>query len=133
MANAHYRKGAERQLKGEIAYHTDTIVMALMANTYTPNLTTHEYLTDLGANVLATVTLTGRTVTNGVFDADDPVFAAVTAGSTTNAVVTYKSTGVAATSPLLMYHDQITDFPVATNGGDITARITDAVNKIMKV
>lgn len=133
MANGHYRKGAERQLKAEVNYLTDTIVMALMKNTYSPDLAAHEFVTDLGANVLKTVTLTGRAVTNGVFDADDPVFAAVAAGSTANAIVTYKSTGVAATSPLLMYHDQITDFPVATNGGDITARITDATNKIFKV
>lgn len=133
MANGHYRKGAERQLKAEVNYLTDTIVMALMSEDYTPDLAAHEYVTDLGAHVLATVTLTGRSVANGIFDADDPVFAAVAAGDVTNAVVTYKSTGVAATSPLLMYHDQITDFPVATNGGDITARITDAVNKIFKV
>lgn len=131
MANAHYTKAKEKMLQGQINWATDSIKAALVKSAYAVNLSTHEFLTDLGANVLSTnQALTGRSVTGGVFDADPMTWPTVTAGDTASFVVIFKDTGVAATSPLLMYIDTISNFPVATNGSDVTVQDNGGTNKI---
>jgi hypothetical protein len=56
MANALYDKGRQAFLEGSIAYLTDTIKVALVTNGYTPNLSTHQFYSDLtpGSNVVGT-------------------------------------------------------------------------------
>ena len=131
MANAVYTKGANRILLGDIDFDNDTIKVALVSSGYTASLGAHEFLSDLGANTIGTdQTLANTTVSGGVFDADDPVWAAVAAGSTAKALVVYKSTGVAGTSPLLFYIDEITGFPLATNGGNISPQWDNGPLKI---
>jgi hypothetical protein len=49
-------------------------------------------------------------------------FTAVT-GDVSEAVILYKDTGVAATSPLIAYIDTATGLPVTPNGGDITVTV----------
>ena len=121
MTNALYAKGKEKLLSGSINMLTDTIKVALVKNTYGVNLASHEFLSDRGATTLGTnQTLTSKSVTGGVFDAADPTWTAVAAGDTALAVVLFKDTGVAGTSPLLLYIDQITGFPLSTNGGNIS-------------
>jgi hypothetical protein len=123
MANAHYAKGKEKILSGAINYLTDDIKVALVKNSYPQNLTTDEFFGTINAYVVGTPqSLTNKTVTGGVFDADDVTYLAVTAGDTLEGVVIYKDTGVAGTSPLLHYIDTITGFPLASNGGDITVQ-----------
>jgi hypothetical protein len=120
MANALYGKGKEKLLSAGINMLTDTIKAALVKSAYSVNLATHEFLSDLGANVLDTnVTLSGRSVTLGVFDADPMIWEAVTAGDTASFVVLFKDTGVAGTSPLIYYIDTISNFPTVTNGSDV--------------
>jgi hypothetical protein len=133
MANAWYAKGAEKLLSGLVDVTTATIKAALVKNTYAQNLTSDEFYSTISTYVLGTPqTLGSKTVTGGVFDAADPTFSAVTAGDTAEAVVIYKDTGNPATSPLLMYIDTITGFPLATNGGDITPQWDSGANKIYK-
>lgn len=74
-------------------------------------------------------TLTGRSITGGVFDADAITWPSVTAGDTARFVVLAKNTGVAGTSPLLYYIDTITNFPTVTNGRDIEVNDNGGVNK----
>jgi hypothetical protein len=120
MANAVYKLGAQHTLNKEIDWDSDTLKAALVSNAYAVNLTTHEFYSDISANVLGTPqALTTKSIALGVFDADDVTFSAVAGGSTALAVVIYKDTGTAGTSPLLIYDDTITGFPLATNGGDI--------------
>ena len=134
MANALYAKGKEKLLQAQINMMTDTIKAVLVANTYAANLSTHEFLSDLGANVLSVnQALAGRTVTFGVFDADDVTWPTVAAGSTGSYVVLIKDTGVAGTSPLIAYFDTITNFPVTTNGGDVTIQWDAGINKIFSL
>lgn len=134
MANSLYVKGKEKILSGSINFATDTIKAALVSSAYGANLSTHEFLSDLGANTLGTnQALTGKSVALGVFDADDPTWVAVTAGATASCVVLYKDTGVAGTSPLLYYCDQITGFPLATNGGNITPEWDNGAYKIFSL
>lgn len=131
MANALYGKGKEKLLSAAINFSSDTIKAALVSTAYSPTLTTDEFYTSISATVLGTPqTLATKTITLGVFDADDVTYTAVTSGSTAKAIVIYKDTGVAATSPLLAYIDTITGFPLATNGGNIQAIWDAGANKI---
>lgn len=134
MSNALYSKGKQKILSGDIDFSTDSIRAALVKNTYSVNLSTHEFLTDISTYVLNSAqTLSSKSVTNGVFDAADITYTAVTAGDTALAVVLYKDTGVAGTSPLLAYIDTITGFPLATNGGDITIQWDNGSYKIFSL
>lgn len=134
MANAHYAKGKEKILSGAVNYPTDTIKVALVKNTYPQDLANDEFFTSISAYVVGTPqTLASKTVAAGVFDADDAVFLAVPAGTTLEGVVIYKDTGVAGTSPLLHCIDDITGFPLATNGGDITIAWSNGAYKIFSL
>lgn len=134
MANALYSKGKEKLMQAQINLLTDTIKVALVKSAYTVSLTTHEFLSDLGANVLGTnQVLASRSVTAGVFDAADSTWTAVTAGDTASHLVIFKDTGVGATSPLIAYLDTITNFPVTTNGGDVVVTWDNGAYKIFSL
>lgn len=134
MANALYAKGKEKILSGSINLPSDTIKASLLSSSYTANLSTDEFWSGISANLLNTSqTLGSKTVTAGVFDAADVTFTAVTAGSTVKAVVIWKDTGTPSTSPLLVYIDTITGFPLATNGGDITITWDNGSYKIFSL
>ena len=134
MANAWYRKGAEKVLRAQVNFDTDTIKARLVKNTYAQNLSTDELISSVTAITGSTdQTLSNTSVTDGVFDADDITFTAVPAGETSEGVVIYKDTGVAETSPLLMYIDTITGFPLATNGGNVVIQWDNGAYKIVSL
>lgn len=134
MANALYAKGKEKILSGSINLPSDTIKASLLSSSYTANLSTDEFWSTISANLLNTSqTLGSKSVTAGVFDAADVTFTAVTSGSTVKAVVIWKDTGTPSTSPLLVYIDTITGFPLATNGGDITITWDNGSYKIFSL
>ncbi|MBD9406289.1 hypothetical protein IB236_13150 [Acidovorax sp. ACV02] len=131
MANDVYTKGKNRILTAQINFATDPFKVALVGIGYAPSLDVHEFLSDLGANTIGTnQTLANKVVANGTFDADDPVWASIAAGSTAKALVIYKDTGVAGTSPLIFYIDEVTGFPLSTNGGDISPQFDNGPLKI---
>lgn len=134
MANALYGKGKEKLLSGSIVFLTDTIKAALVSTAYTPNLSTDEFYSTISANVLGTpVALSSKSITLGVVDAADLLFSAVASGSTAKGVVLYKDTGLASSSPLLVFIDVITGFPLATNGGDISITWDNGAYKIFSL
>lgn len=134
MANALYVKGAEKILGGTIDLDSDTIKVALVKNTYAQNLTTDEFHSTIATYIVGTPqSLSGKSVSGGKFDADDPTFTAVSAGDTIEALVIYKDTGVSATSPLIAYLDAVTGIPFATNGGDITPRFDAGAYRIFSL
>jgi hypothetical protein len=134
MANALYAKGKEKLLTAAINLSSDTIKAALLSSAYTANLSTDEFWSGISANLLNTAqTLGSKSVTSGIFDAADVTFTAVTSGSTAKAIVIYKDTGTASTSPLIAYIDTITGFPLATNGGDITITWDNGSYKIFSL
>jgi hypothetical protein len=135
MANALYDRGRQAFLEGTIASLTDNIKCVLVDTaTYTVNLATHQFLSDIpaGERVATSANLGTKTTAAGVFDAADVVFSAVT-GDVAEALVIYKDTGVAATSPLIAYIDTATGLPVTPNGGDITVTWDSGANKIFKL
>jgi hypothetical protein len=123
MANALFDKAREGFLSGQINFSSDNIKAVLVDTAlYTPSLTTNQYLSDIasGARVATSANLASKTVTNGVADAADITFSAVT-GASVEAIVLYKDTGTAGTSRLICYIDSgVGGIPITPNGGDIT-------------
>lgn len=134
MANALYDAGRNSFLTGAINFTSDTIKMALVSSSYTPNLSTHDFWNDVSANVVGTPqTLTTKTATAGVADCDDVTFTAVAGGSTVAYLVLYKDTGSSATSNLIACYDTATGLPITTSGADITIRIDSGSSKLFKL
>src|SRR3954462_2542920 len=135
MANALYDKGRQAFLEGGIAWLTDNIKAVLVDSAaYTPNLATHQYLSDIaaGARIATSANLTSKTSTAGVADANDAIFTAAS-GAQSEYVVLYKDTGTATTSALILFMDTLTGLPVTPNGGDITVVFDNGANKIFKL
>jgi hypothetical protein len=123
MANSLYPLGRQKWLEGDVAWLTDDIKVALLSATYV-YADTDEFLDDLSGVLATSANLSGKTSTLGVADATDVVFASVAVGPAATQIVVYKDTGVAATSPLLVFYDTNSSsvlLNVAPNGTDITA------------
>jgi hypothetical protein len=135
MANALYGKGREKFLNADIDWAADNIKVVLVdVADYTVSIDTHEFLSDVGAGarVATSANLGTKTSTLGVADAADVTLSAVT-GDQSEALVIYKDTGSAATSPLIAYIDTATGLPVTPNGADITITWDNGSNKIFKL
>ena len=135
MANSLYARGKQRILEKQISFKDDDIQALLVSADYTPDLSAHEFLSDVQAYALGggAKPLADKTTTLGVFDASDVTWSHVAGGATAKAVILFKNTGEAGTSPLLGYIDTITGFPVATNGSDITVHWDNGAFKIFSL
>lgn len=119
MANVVYNSFKQKIMNGSIDLDTDTIKVALVSSSYTPDQDAHDFFDDVTNEVTGTnyvaggATLANKTVTQdntnnrGVFDADDATWASSTI--TARGAVIYKSTGTASTSALIAYVDFSTD------------------------
>lgn len=122
MANALYQKYAKLMLDADLDILVDNIKCVLVDTAaYTVNLATDDFLDDIpaGDRIATSGNMSTKTTTLGVYDADNITFSSVT-GDPSEALVIYKDTGTAATSPLIAYIDTATGLPVTPNGGDIT-------------
>lgn len=120
MSNALYAKAKEALLSAGINLTTDTIKVVGVTAAYAPNMATDQYLSAAGANTVGTAQVLGtKTVTGGVFKAANGAFPAVAAGTAMQALLVFKDTGSAATSPLIAYIDTGSNLPITPNGGDI--------------
>lgn len=134
MANALYPSFKELLLGGDIDLATDTIKAALIdtgAYTYSA---AHDFWNDASAAVIGTPqTLASKSIASGIFDAADVTFTAVT-GNSVEAIILYKDTGTASTSPLIAYLDTgVTGLPVTPNGGNIAIAWDNGSNKIFAI
>ena len=120
MANALYPKAKQKFLDALIDMPTDTIKIALIdTGSYTYSSTDEFWSAASAALVGTPATLASKTITDGVFDADNVTFTSVT-GASVEALIIYKDTGSAATSPLIMYLDvAASGLPVTPNGNNI--------------
>lgn len=113
-------------MKGAIALLTDSIYCALLASSFTPNIATQKFFSDVnasessgtgytaGGQILSSPTVTeDDTNSRAVFDAADTSWANSTIANARYAVI-YKNTGSAATSPLIGYIDLLST--KSTNG-----------------
>lgn len=122
MANELYTKAKESLLNGEFSLNTDNLKVVLADSAdYTVNISTDQFLNDIPApaRVATSGNLLSVTTTNGVLDAADVTFSAVS-GDQSELVIIYQDTGVETTSRLLAKIDTATGLPVTPNGGDIT-------------
>jgi hypothetical protein len=105
-----------KALNKEIDFDTDTIKVALLSSSYTPDQDAHDYFNDVsaaevsgtgytaGGNTLASKTATYDSANNVVIlDAADTTWASSTI--TARYAVIYDSTGTSSTSPLIGYVD----------------------------
>lgn len=111
-----------------IDLENDTIKGMLVTSTYTFDQDSHKYVDQVtnevsgagytaGGFTLQNVTVTqDNTGNRGVVDADDHVYTSATI--TARAVVLYKDTGTASTSPIIGYFDFNSN--VASTNGDFT-------------
>ena len=122
MPNAIYPKWKEAILNGGSNVALNGTVRATLVdlNDYTYGAA-HEFITSVPAGArVATVTLSsGKTYTNGLFDAADVTFPTVT-GDQSEALIIWIDTTVEATSRLVAFFDTgVTGLPVTPNGGNI--------------
>ena len=135
MANALYDKGREGFLDGTINWLSGDIRAILIdSGQYTVNLATDQYLVTVpvGARISMSGSLTSKTATAGVADADDVSFTAV-AGPTVEAIVLYQYTGVDATARLIAYIDSATGLPFLPSGGNVAIQWDNGANRIFKL
>lgn len=124
MANGLYAYGRQETLKGNVDWENDTIkAVAVDTATYSVNLASDDFLDDIpsGERVATSSALT-ITVSGGTVDCADFTFTSVS-GDEFEAVVFYKDTGSAATSPLLLYIDTATGLAFTPSGADIEVTI----------
>ena len=123
MANVVYNNFKEEVKEGVFDLVNDTVKIALLDNTYTPNVDTHTAWADVSANEVSGTgyttggaTLANKTVTQdntddeGVFDADDVTWSSATI--TARYAVIYDTT---ATNKLICLIDFASD-QTSTNG-----------------
>jgi hypothetical protein len=135
MANALYNKGREGFLDGSIDWDTNNIKIVLIDEADdTIDLAVDDNLDDraAAARVATSGNLASKTVTDGVADAADVTFSAVT-GDPSESIDGYKDTGTENTSRLIFNIDTATGLPVTPNSGDITVVFDHGANKIFKL
>jgi hypothetical protein len=121
MADALYDKFKEQILQGGIDLLTADIRLAVIDATDYTFAATHEFLSSVPAAAreeAMAAGMTGKSVTDGKFDAADVVLTG-TSGDAVDAFIVYVHTGVDATARLIAYIDSYSAFPI-TLGVDIT-------------
>jgi len=139
--SALFGPGREGFLDGTINWGATPVIKASLIRGYTFN-STHKFVSDVvgaGGSLISpqSVAFTSKTVTNGVADAADLVFATVAAGAAIPAMIIYQSSAVsggadvATTAQRLICHiDTATGLPVTPNGQNITVAFDNGANRI---
>lgn len=141
MANAHFTSAAEAMLSGAIDFDTAVIKCAFVRG-YTFSAA-HVFMSDVtgaGGTLNGTsAALAGKTVTGGVFDADDTTIT-TTASASDHVLILFQASAVtggadvAASSQRLIYHyDTGTGLPVQPGTGDTPVTWSNGASKILKV
>lgn len=124
MANAVYPIALAKFMSGDIDL-TSGVIKVMLIDTGTSGAdyqATDGFMADIAAagRVGASAALDGKSVTGGVFNANDATWAAVT-GATCEAAIVYVDTGDVATDILLCWMDTFdSGFPFTPNGGGFT-------------
>lgn len=127
--NQLYQKGRNHFLRGDLswksgatgwrAYLVDLQGTAGSPSPYTPNFVNDEFLSAIpSVCLISEIALAPADPVDGVADAPDVTFPAVT-GATSEAIIIVHWVTSAADSQLVAYIDNATGLPVIPNGGDI--------------
>ena len=140
MANSWYVKGRAAYGRGEIAWKasggSDIRIVLLDTTLYTVNLATDEFLSDVASGARAAVSSAITLIDaadDGILDAADYSFTGLTGMPTIPAILLYKHTGTASTSPLLLYMDTSADLPIPAGRADIDVLWSNAADKMARL
>lgn len=136
MANALYTAAKERCLAGGLGLDTKDVKACLIdtgAYTFNAGHTAFSQVAT-AARIGPLVSLSAKSITGGVFDADDVVFGSVT-GTTIEALIVYTSVAPDdTTSELIAYFDTVSaGLPATPNGANITVEWDSGTNRIFKL
>ena len=130
MASLIYTAGKTALMKGEINLETSANMYAALVKDSYNELPSHSFASInthiAGTSNSAFVQLTGCTVSNGTFDADDPTFASVASGSTVEGLLIYHDTGVVKTLIAYIMPGSSGGFPFSTNGANVVVSLDAA-------
>lgn len=135
MTNAVYPKAKQAALGAGLNLSAGTVkAMLVHTATYTYGAA-HQFFSDVsaGARVGAAVTLSSKTLTDGVFDAADISVTGLVSAPSVEAVVLYVDTGVEGTSPLVAYIDTSSGLPVAAGATQVDVAWDNGTNRIFKL
>lgn len=121
MANVVYPLFRQELIQGTSGTAlTGTLKVVLIDTALYTYSAAHDFYNDVSAGAVGTpVTLGTKTYVNGLLDAADSTFTAVT-GANCEAVILFLDTGTPSTSRLVAYLDTgVTGLPVTPNGTDI--------------
>ena len=132
MAARLYYKGKENILGGEVDLVNDNLVCLLVTGEYLPDITSDESRASIPESaIVGEETISGATVLNGVFDADDVTFNSLE-GSQVYHVVICTDSPIQSQALLIALYDS----PVAVitpDGSDVVIQWDDGANKIFKI
>jgi len=138
MADIIYNSFKQKIMDGSIDLDTDTIKVALVTSSYTPDQDSHEDFADVtnevsgtgytagGATLASCAVTKDNTDNEGVFDATDVTWS--NSSITARGAVVYKDSGVAATSWLIYYDDFGQDYTSLNADFKITWNAEGIVN-----
>ena len=135
MANAWYNKLVDDWVAGTgpdwVSADWRVVLIDLGQYTFSQS---HQYLSDItaGARIATSGALQNKTLSGGIFDADDITIIGV-AGLTVEAFAIYQHTGTAGTSKLGMFFDSGVGVSFTPNSGDVTIQWPSTTNKIAKL
>jgi len=132
MANQLYPKAKEDFLAGNLNLSSNTITIAIVDTDVYTFSSAHEDRADIpNSAIVSEIALSTKSITNGIFDADDPTFLSVS-GAVCEALVLYHTDtqGGNTASRLIAYVDTASGLPITPNGGDITVRFSSGASKI---
>lgn len=133
MANALYAKAKEALLEGLLDLTDNSIKIAFVKNTYSVNLNTHQFLSDISESHVAATSgaLSGKSTSLGVFDADN-INIENYGNSGFAYMVIYQDTGTRSTSRLIAYIDTADGLPAQATTEVISITINWS-NEIYKI
>lgn len=121
MANAMYPSGGKAIMDGNVVLGTADLRLILIDEGNYTYSDSHDFLNDVGGSgrVATSGALASVTTTDGILDAADKTFTAVS-GATVEALLLYKHTGTESTSYLIFYWNaSVTGLPLTPTGGDV--------------
>jgi hypothetical protein len=125
MASAIFPKAKEQLLQAGINLSSADIRCMLVRSTYTYDAA-DEFLADLGAvDNGRSAALSGKTFTNGAFDATDTSITA-TAANASNALVVFVHTGSDASARVIAYLDDAVGLPFTPEASQVCPIVFNA-------
>lgn len=141
MANASFLKYREGLMTGAVNLSTGVIKVALVRSyTFSSAHTFLSEITAAGGVINATsAALTGKTFTNGVFDADDTTVT-TTASNVNHALIVFQASAAGGGADLattaqrvLLYLDTGTNLPIQPGAGTLTLTWPNTAERIYRI